>query len=597
MSVRQKFSRRADTPQLKATDPKVLTQALEGAQQRYDAFIKTGESTHYSWNWPTGCIVWSHGHNGFTLPSGFKLSMRDKIVSGVQDFLKSYQTKDHDHYAFCEYLSMWDISSLCSGEKFFRFPEFGSVFCVQLASEFRPHVVKIGLLQGELAVYLRRDICIPFSQFVETLRQAGPRFAASYDTQLRFWEARVSVGKEKFNYSGLPYELRWQILEKLGEDKDLWPFLWSKDRRCRYTNQEDVRRYGSMALAPEQFLYAMPGVGVFEARSSDQDMLFKMSIRRNTLCFDRPGHLIRFLDQVVEKQMREIRNIHLNFSHDDFLSLFGANIQPGNRHGKLTKVLKTLGQLSLENLWIEPKVSTNMVIENYFTTPQVFGCHSKAVQYICGLVTRNLQNAKKLRLCGFHVRPSWQKHLDDMFFDAKRAEFVSDRFYASKAPEPPHAEDEDDGGVPVSEKRRQPNEVIARAGPPVPYDAAIDLPPIDVDKLGPLWPCECHDRCRPDHFNNRDPPKKEKVTRKNKPREAGGPEAESGILGEMIQVNDALPMGLVQDVINARKVQDAVNAWTNGEDYHDQEDGGDDSNDEDDALSLTPDDGADWVIE
>ncbi|KKY21391.1 putative dhp1-interacting protein [Diplodia seriata] len=61
------------------------------------------------------------------------------------------------------------------------------------------------------------------------------------------------------------------------------------------------------------------------------------------------------------------------------------------------------------------------------------------------------------------------------------------------------------------------------------YDAANDLPPIDDEELGLLWPCECHDQCGPDRFNNRDPPWKKKVK-----QQTGGEAEETGIFRRLV---------------------------------------------------------------
>ncbi|KAL0262511.1 hypothetical protein SLS55_001479 [Diplodia seriata] len=556
MAVGKSF-RHAGMPIIKPANPELLISAFRSTQKRYDTFFEEHDLISDPNAW-TNELAWSNGVD---------ISPRNNLHSAIQKFLKAYQAKDYTRYAFSECLCIWDVSGLCSKERFFRFPDFGAAFCIQF-SDFTPYVVKMALANGKLGVYIKQDLCVPICDFFEALlRQISPDFASSPDTQLKFWASRVSEGKEKFNFSGLPYELRWLIIEQLGEDTDLWPFLYKRgDARCRYSSPEQARLHGPTTAAPEQAQYGLPGIGIFEGGSSDQLMLFKMSIRRNTFCFDKPGNLARFLDQVVPPQLRQVRNIHLNFSHDDFLSLFGTSVQPGHRHGRFAKVLKNLKELHLDIVWIEPKVSEDMVISDYFSTPQEFGCHSKAVKHICGLIARNLQNAKKLRLYGSGVRRGWQAPLDDMFHDAKRGEFTSDNFYALKGVTPPHVQDLA-GGAHASQKRREPNaKIIARSERPAVYDAAIDLPPMDDEELGLLWPCECHDQCGPDWFNNRDPPRKKKVK-----QQTGGEAEETGILGEKVQLKDMLPLSLVRSAIST----DA------GED-------GEDGEDEDDSLNLAP---------
>ncbi|KAB2572312.1 hypothetical protein DBV05_g9049 [Lasiodiplodia theobromae] len=499
---------------IKAVENTVLASALRDTQRRFDTF-----ADHEPINDPNSWLnelAWSSEVKKFAWPDDIRPSPRDKIISAVQASLNSYQSNGCDHFAFSDCLCIWDISKLCSQEKFFRSPAFGSAFCVQFSS-FTPHVVKMGLVEGELGVFLKQDVCVPISQFLEVLRGVSPSFAPCYDTQLKFWESKVTDDKTKFNYSGLPRELRWMIIEHLGEDTDLWPYLYKRgDARSRYSCAEDARRVGLMTITPVQYQYVMNGIGIFRKGTHDELMLLKTSIRRNTFCFDRPGNLVRFLDAVDGSQLSNIRKVHFNFDHADFLSFFGANIQPGEKHyGRFAKALKTLGQLHLDTVWIEPKVSEDMTIKGYFPRPQEFGCHMKAVRYICGLITRNLQNAKRLKLCGSYFRQSWQGALDEMFFDAKRAEFISGKFYALKA-DKPNGEGPS-GGARVSKKRRKHNKSIVDAEH-TPYDAAIDLP---EEELGVLWPCGCHDPCGPDHFNSSERPEKKAV---EEVEETGGEE-------------------------------------------------------------------------
>lgn len=488
----------------------ILASALRDTQRRFDTFADQHELINDPNSWLNE-LAWSSEVKKFVWPDDIRLSPRDKIISAIQAFLNSYQSKGCDHFAFSDCLCIWDISKLCSQEKFFRFPAFGSAFCVQFSS-FTPHVVKIGLVEGELGVFLKQDVCVPISQFLEVLRGVSPSFAPCYDTQLKFWESKMTYDdKTKFNYSGLPRELRWMIIEHLSEDTDLWPYLYKRgDARSRYSCAEEARRMSSTTITPVQYQYVVKGIGIFSKGTHDELMLLKTSIRRNTFCFDRPGNLARFLDSIHESELCNIRKVHLNFDHADFLSFFGANIQPGEKHyGRFAKALKTLSQLHLETVWIEPQVSEDMTIKGYFSRPQEFGCHMKAVRYICGLITRNLQNAKKLRLCGSYYRRSWQGALDEMFFDAKRAEFTSDKFYALNAGKPSKVEGLG-GGAKVSRKRRKHNKSIVDAEH-MPYDAAVDLPGINEEEPAILWPCGCHDPCGPDYFNSSERPEKKAV--------------------------------------------------------------------------------------
>lgn len=457
----------------------------------------------------------------------------DGLHSLIMRTIKRWRGLNIDRFSLTQDLAIWSVKAACMQQKnAFKAPwPQATPYCIQLETE-DAYIVKMKEELGEVQVCLaRKGAVVTLERFLTHLEKEYEVGRPSYDLQQRFWE---QTG-QRFRWFELSSELKWKVMEHIVEPATFkpsptkatalqGPFMWPTK-----VNEKPF-------LMSSSSLQVMVNVFNFETTLVEYEMLVKAAVRANTFKFNWPSELVRFLDTCIEGMLPQIRRIHLAFKNDDFMAFWGGDVLPnGRKNTKFAGAAKRLGQLQLDEVAIEPRLFANtsprshddpMTIRGYFRQPVLYGCHEKAVKYICGLATRHLHNTKKVRLDGVHFRPSWQQDVDRMLSFARKGE-LSDNFFMRKefdrlVADPKmgalvaHERMEAPGGVrvPKEKKKAQPKapNTAAAAAAAAPssgistYSEALDLPERDFEEDGLLWRCECYEPCNDGSFNREDAP-------------------------------------------------------------------------------------------
>ncbi|KAH7048374.1 hypothetical protein B0J12DRAFT_786260 [Macrophomina phaseolina] len=339
--------------------------------------------------------------------------------------------------------------------------------------------------------------------------------------------------EKKFDWMALPGEIKWEILDYLTPNRTMNPYFYKRNHaRSIWPTRQYAQDVGKIPLMLYQVELTLPGE-IFWKLAEECDMIEKTAIRGNLFFFDKPENLARWLRETKPYHLSQVRKMHLSFTHGDFIRFFNSDLQPGRKgHGSFVAAARTLGQLALKCLYLEPQASDDMKIHTYFRQPQPFGCHAKAVGYIVGLFTRRLLRTKRIVLCGLYYRPHWQGVLNDSFHAANvaRETIIRAKEKGNKVDvfeqlhsdspgydalsdgrklhqirereETPQAH----GGTLVPRRHSLLNGAIAHASQ-YQFKEGTDLPhrrEEDEDEV--LWPCECRVTCTEDYFDIRDPP-------------------------------------------------------------------------------------------
>lgn len=514
-----------------------LIDALATAQQHFDDSVARYEMI--------GDAQSCNSYLVYDYRTDLTLEPRNDLDDSLLTTISKFRSKKYDCFVLCDMLKMWDVTKLCRKAGLFRKVRAGTYFCIQVVED-HPFFVKIATSNNTAKVVFSGNIAMSFEDFLHLLLGQYPSTTPSYDTLHEFW---LATGK-KFNWAKLPNELKWTVFEHMNEGEILRPYFYKRGHPSSrlFMSRDDAEQHAAVPAMQSQVELVTPG-GFFAENTLEYNMIEKTAVRSNVFIFDRPSFLSRWLQAMDPRCLQQIRSVRLTFTHGDFIRFWNSDLQPRKRgHSSFVEAAKMLGQLHLDHLILEPRLSEDMLIHSYFSQPQAFGCHEKAMSYIAGLACRNLPNTKKIVFAGYYYRPMWQPALDDIFRAVKAASsnekrevlYTQAKFQSfaadNKLTEIIEREKKKQrrGGVKVSRRRSQPNHALTHADHQQ-FEQGTDLPDRhDSEEDGILWECECHDRCGEDYFNNRDPPpppppvvRKKKAVSETKARPQNGQQQEA----------------------------------------------------------------------
>ncbi|GME65946.1 hypothetical protein GTA08_BOTSDO04725 [Neofusicoccum parvum] len=488
-----------------------LARALSGTQKRFNEFHKRihdlGDPGWLS-------EIWSNGMNYADYTDN------PEFHREISNTIGKWYLADADCFGIGDNLRVWTIKELCNKRGVFKYPSGHEAFCFQFLQD-TPYAVKLGKSSNGITVWVNKNAQVPLEMLLDGLVKNHAFTQPNYDTMHRFWKKN----DKKFDWYRLPTELKFMVVEEINEPVVRRPYHY--DRKMKQGKNMFSGSISHLQVMREALhCYSLNQIDLIEGGAtgvitrSDPAWAFtlKTVIRGNTFWFHNLDNFNKWILNLEGSYLNEVRTVHLNFSHGEFMKLWTSEVQPSrHEHSKYVDAAKKLGNMYLERLIIEPQLSEDMRLHKYFNKPTQFGCHMQAVRYVCGLASRHLHRAKTIELAGMHWRPHWQPLVNDMFRKARNGE-PSDHWFSRKQFETvvsnPKMEavlerekDEVGGGVSLSTKNAQASPALTNAvGNDQASSPESEASEEEERPDSPIWRCKCHDKCHPDYFNNADPP-------------------------------------------------------------------------------------------
>ncbi|KAK8195647.1 uncharacterized protein BKA78DRAFT_294175 [Phyllosticta capitalensis] len=350
------------------------------------------------------------------------------IFHGIKSTMKQWADISMHNWAMADNMVIWNVESVLRGSWYIEqnLPGAGEPVCIRPwfwmdeveSSELPVCLVKAWVSDEVVMISLSEGNEIPLSIWLDKLAARKRPDDIDEQTLWRYWMAN----DKKFNFAGLPVELKLHICSFLVSPQEIHPYERPATRGAIARGDADPEPQVAQGWQiTEGLWWALPRLDRDGLRCPGLPPLNGLAadflLATNVYSFDVPQSLKRFLDN-MGSSIRGVRKLKLNFQYEDLLLLFGNGNQPlltvpgdddedgAQRHRErkstvkfFQNLLKRLQTLNITELKFHVRKTQRSFLsknQHYGFVPWAFECHYRMQLYIFQLMVSHFFHVKNL---------------------------------------------------------------------------------------------------------------------------------------------------------------------------------------------------------